>query len=173
MSNPFDGLISTDFKLMFTNMIDEVIRGTSVPCRLIYGGAKFTKCPNCNFNSITGKSANTYLSGGPIPFSKGICPHCNGDGRIPDENDDDIVNLAVLWDYRKWFQVGQVVANPDGMVQTLCSMGLISRLKKAKEIIVDTNLEKYVRHRFIRDGEPTPIGLGDDQYIICMWKRSG
>lgn len=173
MSNPFTGLISTELKTIFTNAIDEVLRGTSVPCRLVYSGTKFTKCPNCNFNSITGKSANTYLSGGPQPFSKGTCPFCNGDGRIAAENDDDIINLAVLWDYRKWFQVGQVVANPDGMIQVICSIALISRLKKAREIIVDTNLEKYVRHKFIRDGEPTPIGLGDDQYIISMWKRSG
>lgn len=173
--NPFSGIISSDLKGLFTNMIDSLLEDTAltVPVRFIYSGAKFTKCPNCNFNSVTGKSANTYLSNGPQPFSHGSCPFCSGDGRIPAENDDEIMNLAVLWDYRKWMQVGQVVASPEGMIQTICSIALINRIKRAKEIVVNTNLEAYVRHKFIREGEPTPIGFGDDQYIVCMWKRSG
>jgi hypothetical protein len=153
-------------------MIDELLRGLSIPCRLVYSGTKFTACPNCKINTITGKSANTYRSGGPIPFSKGTCPFCSGEGKIAAENDDDTVNLAVIWDYKKWLQIGYV-GSPEGKVQIICPLGLISRIKKASEIIVNTQLEKFVRHRFIREGEPTPIGFGDDQYIVTMWKRSG
>ncbi len=176
MSNPFSGIISTDLKSLFTNMIDALLEdeALTVPCRFVYSGTKFTKCPNCKFNSLTGKSANTYQTGGPYPFTNGkICPFCNSEGKIADENDDDIIYLAVIWDQRKWLSVGQQVVNPQNSIQTICRMGLLNRIEKVKEIIVDTNIEKFVRHRFQRAGKSIPIGFGDNQYIVTIWERSG
>lgn len=172
--NPFSGIISTEFKTLYKNMIDALLETTALtlPCRFVYSGTKFVKCPNCQFNSMTGKSNNIYVSGGPISFSHGTCPYCNGDGKIPQESNESF-NIAVLWDYRKWIAVGATVKNPEGMIQTICNLGLIDEIKKAKEIIVDTNIEKYVRHRFIRDSEPTPAGLGSDDYIVTLWRRAG
>jgi hypothetical protein len=156
-------------------MIDSLLEddALTVPCRFVYSGNKFTKCPNCKFNGITQKSANIYQSGGPIAFSKGTCPFCSGEGKIAAESDSEIINLAVIWEPRKFLSVGQVIKNPELAIQTICSMALINRIKKVKELVVDTNIEKFVRHNFIRAGEPTPIGFGADQYIVTMWSRSG
>lgn len=155
-------------------MIDSLLEeeALTVPCRFIYSGNKFTKCPNCKFNGITQKSANVYEPGGPVPFH-GTCPFCGGEGKIPAEGDSEIINLAVIWEPRKFLSVGQVIKNPELAIQTICAIGLISRIKKVKELVVDTNIEKFVRHKFIRSGEPTPIGWGADQYIVTTWSRSG
>jgi hypothetical protein len=170
----FDGIISDDLKTLFRDAIDALIRsdGLSLPCRLVYSGTKFTDCPNCVYNSITGKSNNTYTPGGPIPFYHGTCPYCAGLGRVAVEATDTPVYLLVIWDYKKWLPMAVPVESPEGMIQTICSKDLLPSIKKAKEIIVDTNIEKFVRHRFIREGEPNPAGFGSSDYIVTLWKRA-
>jgi len=174
MSNPFSGIISPQLKLLYTNMIDALLEDTALtlPCRFVYSNTRWTKCPNCQFNSQTNKSNNIYLSGGPMPFSKGICPYCNGEGRIPQEDVSESHNLAIIWDYKKFIPIAEPIKIIDGSIQTICNISLIAKLKKVKELIVDTNIEGYVRHRFIRDSEPTPAGFGSDDYILTIWKRS-
>ena len=174
MPNPFSGIISTEFKTLFTNAIDALLEDSALTrtCRFVYSGSKATKCPNCQFNSVTGKSNNIYISGGPIPFYHGICPFCNGEGLTRSETTTTF-NLAILWDYRKWLPVAQPIKSPEGVIQTICRFNLIDEIKKAKELIVDTNIEEYVRHRFIREGEPNPIGFGASDYILTFWRRAG
>ena len=36
---------------------------------------------------------------------------------------------------------------------------------------VNTNIEKYVKHKYIRHAEPVPAGLGRDSFLVTMWKR--
>jgi len=174
MSNPFSSIISPALKLLYTNMIDALLEDSALtlPCRFVYSGTKWTKCPNCNFNSQTNKSNNVYLVGGPIPFTKGICPYCSGEGKIPVEDTTETHNLAVIWDYKKFIPIAEPIKVTEGSIQTICSMSLIAKFKKVKELIVDTNIEKYVRHRFMRDSEPNPAGFGSDDYIITLWRRT-
>jgi hypothetical protein len=171
----FDGIISTEMKTLYRDMIDALIKsdGLSTPCRFIYGGTKYTNCPNCVFNSITGKSNNTYTPGGPVPFYHGTCPYCNGEGRVAVDATVPAVYMLVVWNYKKWLPMAVPVANPEGMIQTISSYDLIPSIKKAKEIVVDTNIEKFVRHRFIREGEPNPGGFGGSDYALTLWKRAG
>ena len=47
---------------------------------------KRERCGNCITNTIGGRSANFYRSGGPISFNRGsICPLCGGVGFITTE----------------------------------------------------------------------------------------
>ncbi len=171
----FDGIITAEHKTIFRDAIDALLHsdGLTLPCRFIYGGTKYVLCVNCQFNSMTGKSNNVYLSGGPVPFYHGQCPMCGGEGKIPQEATSDPIYLAVIWAYRKWLPMSVKVDSPDGMIQTICAMDRISQIKKAKEIVVDTNIEKFVRHKFMRDSEPEPAGFGSDDYIVTLWKRAG
>ncbi len=175
MSNPFTGIITSDMKLLFTNAIDAMLESTActVPCRLIYGNTKFTDCSNCIISPVGGRSSNRYQSGGPAPFSFGQCPVCFGLGKIPDEQ-TEVVNLSVIWDYRDWISFAGVDAktlSKEGFVQTISSLSdTLVNIKRAKSLIIDTDIEKYVHHRFDRHGEPNPIGLGADTYIVTMWK---
>lgn len=175
MSNPFSGLITSEFKTLFTNAIDSLLESSAfaLPCRLIFGDTKWTDCPNCIWNSATQKSSNKYQSGGPIPFYAGICPYCHGVGRIPDEQ-TTTAYLIPIWDYRDW--VGWYGTNaqtryPDGGVQTISKITTITDIKRAREVVINTDIEKYSHYLFTRDGEPTPVGLGSDNYIFTMWKH--
>ncbi len=170
-SSEFVGLINSAFKQSYTDMIDTLIEGCQVPCTLIHGVTLFTSCPNCLFDAIGNKSANRYASGGPMPFTVGMCPMCHGVGKIPDEQTSTI-NLVPLWDSKDWVGVSNVsIGNPNEFVQTLSVIATFDNLVEAKDIIIDTGITNFTRNIFSRVGEPQPCGFGASNYIFTMWKR--
>lgn len=171
MSNPFSGIITSDLKTLYTNMIDALLEDTAltVPCKLIYEGTKWTLCPNCRISPISGRSTNVYNGTGPVSFSMGTCPVCNGDGRLQHQTNETIY-MAVLWNYRDWI-VEIPVNYPEGHIQTISKINTVDQIKRANEMVVDTNIEQYSKHIFEREGEPNPLGFGADSYVFTMWKR--
>lgn len=174
--NPFAGIISSEFKLLFKDAISALLldAALTVPCQFIYGVTKYTQCTNCVYNAATGKSSNIYLSGGAVPFNQGSCPVCNGEGRLSVTTTEDDIYLGVIYNHKKWLPMrGSSVLTPEDYVQTLCSITLLPKIMKAKEIIINTDIKNYVKQRFVLDGQPQPAGLGEDAFIFAMWKRAG
>lgn len=175
MANPFAGIITADMKALFNNAISSLLESTAltVPCQFIFADTDFIECPNCFFDAMSGRSSNIYRPGGPIDFNYGNCPYCYGIGKITlDETLN--TNLIVLWNYKDWIGWNGVPDNtmvPFGQCQTMSALSTLTDIKRAKEIILNTNLSTYVKHRFERSSEPNPIGLGDDAFVLCMWKR--
>ena len=175
MSNPFSGIINSTIKTTFNNAIDALLENTacSVPCQVTYGDTKFTDCSNCILNPVTGRSSNKYQTGGLAPFSFGQCPVCAGEGKIPDIQ-TKAIQLCLIWDYKDWLNwqgVDNRTLAKDGFVQSISRVDeTLSDIKRANFITLNTDLGEYVHHKFERYGEPSPIGFGDDRYIITMWK---
>lgn len=168
----FDGLISTAFKQLFIDAIDSLLSDTSltVPCQLIYSNSKFTECPNCLLNNMTGKSSGQYKTGGPIPFSAGVCPYCHSLGRVTDEQTETLY-FGVIWDSKQFlgkFPVG----NPNEFVQTVSKKTTYDEIKRANQIIIDTGITDYTKNKFERVSEPAFVEFGSSSYIITTWKRT-
>jgi len=171
--NIFSGIISPQIKNVFENAISAMMYddGCTIPCTLYYGVTKYDDCVNCVYDPIGRKSANRFQDGGHIPFPFGsICPMCNGAGKKPVESTEDM-NLMVIWEQKEFFNVG-TVNTPDGDIQTLTFADRTPQLKRAKELIVATDIAGFGTHRYERMSEPQPCGLSADQFIVCMWKRS-
>lgn len=176
MSNPFSGILTTAFKTTFVNAIDALLENDALtlPCQYIFADTDMEECPNCIFDAISGRSSGQYKAGGPISFTHGNCPYCYGVGLI---NTDSTLNthLVILFDYKQWIGWNGVSDNtmvPFGQVQTLSKLSSsLVNIRRAKELLIDTNILQYVRHRFTRISEPNPLGLGGDDYIVTMWKR--
>jgi len=174
-TNPFVGIVSASFKQSFNNAIDSLLENTActVPCQVINGDTLFTDCPNCEYSPTFGRSSNKYTTGGPIPFSFGICPYCKGAGRLASEN-TSIIYLALIWDYKDWIGWSGVEARTladKGFVQSISILiDTYTIIKNAKSIILNTDIELYKHRKFQRYGEPNPLGLGDDRYILTMWQ---
>lgn len=171
----FDGLMTADFKALHTGLIDELIASGNcgVEHQIIYGETKWIDCINCFWDAAGQKSTNKYFPGGPIEFHTGICPYCHGRGRIQNET-TDILIAAVNFDYNTWVGWNGTSARtryPDGGAQTMSKMDTITKIQRAQEIILNTDIQKYTHHRMTRDGEPTPCGLGNDAYIFTIWKH--
>ncbi len=174
MTNPFSGIISTEFKALFNNAISALLydEACTLPCTIYYGITKYESCVNCLYDSIGRKSANRYQSGGPAPFSFGsICPMCSGAGKRAVETTETI-KLMIIWDYKQF--VGSTTVNsPEGLIQTMTFDENTPKLKRAKEILVATDKASYGTHRYERISEPEPCGFGNTEFVICTWKRIG
>ena len=176
MTNPFSGIITQGLKDLHKNMIDALLEDTALsrPCRLVYSSTKYEDCNNCIFDNIGRRSSGRYQPGGPVSFNLGAtCPVCNGIGRIATEESEDNIYLCILWDYKQWINFDVRVQSPEGKVQTLCSIDLTPKIKRANYIILATDVEEYIHHKFQRDSEPQPCGFGANNYISVMWKRIG
>lgn len=173
--NPFSGIIDSTFKQTFKNAIDALLENTAltVPCKLVFDNTKLQDCPNCVYDAISQRSSNQYQNGGPVPFVNGqICPYCSGAGSLSFSSEEDVY-LGIIKPV--FFGLDQLELNNvnyvDGMVQSLCSINLYAKIKNASYIIVDTNLTDITISKFVRYRDPSPVGLGDNSYIITTWKN--
>lgn len=177
MTNPFAGIITPQFKALFNNAIDALLEDTALtlPCRLTFGTTANTQCPNCNLDTIGGRSANTYRTNGPAPFVNGsICPMCGGEGFIPQDT-SQTVYMAVLWNNSraKFINTGIKLDIADAYVQTISPISTFPVLKEAKEVVFDTTIEGYQHTRFQKFGNPVPVGFGNSSYVITHWRMTG
>jgi hypothetical protein len=154
-------------KNIYANQIDQIlsIQGLTINCILDYGISKKNICPNCIFDSNTNKSSNQYKPGGPIEFDFGrLCPYCNGIGYYGENNRQEDVHLAVLWDSKSWINFSSNIQSSAGYIQTISSSDVINKLESANSLWI--NGDSYQL-----DGKPNYVGLGDNKYIICTWKK--
>jgi len=175
MVNPFSGIIDSNFKTIFNNAIEAILAddALTIACTLEYGITRYEACANCVFDPIGRKSSNRFQDGGPVPFPfGGICPMCNGNGKKPVISSEN-VQLAVIFDPRQFLDIQTPVNTPDGYIQTLAKKEMTPKLRRAKDITVATDISGFFNHRYQRVSEPTPIGLGDNNFVLCTWRRSG
>ena len=175
MVSPFNGIISSSMKALFNDAISAILEddALTVACTLIYGITKYESCVNCVFDPIGRKSSNRFQDGGPAPFPYGsVCPLCNGIGKKPVVITED-VNLAVIFDPKQFLEISTPVNTADGFIQTLAKKDMTPKLLRAKEIIVSTDISGYFTDRYERFNEPTPIGFGNNEFVICTWRRAG
>lgn len=176
MSSPFDNIISAEFKNTFNQAIDAILANNAltVPCTIRYAGAKNTTyCNNCKFDNISKLSSNIYNGTGPVPFVENtICPVCMGIG-LKTNDSSEIIYLAVIFDGKYFLNTtsSAVVNIVDGMIQTLCNISHLPKIRNADEIIIDNNISNYGGYTYQRAGDPIPMGLGDNRYILTTWKR--
>ncbi len=170
MANPFTGIITQAFKDLHKHAIDATLEDTALTeaCVLHYE-SKWTDCPNCGFNGLTGKSNGIYTDGGPVPFD-GICPYCNGHGRVQ-EPQNETLHLMTIWDSKRFIpQVG--VNLGDIAVQTMSKIITYPNLSRATSATISSNIQKYGTADFVRLGEPGPLGFGASNFILCSWGRA-
>ena len=175
MVNPFSDIINNEFKSIFNNAISALLEdgALTVTCTLEYGITKYENCANCLYDPIGQKSSNRFQNGGPVPFPFGsVCPLCNGNGKKPVTSSEN-VNLAVIFEPRQFLEMSTPVNTADGYIQTLATISMTPKLRRAKDIIVATDISGFFTHRYHRVSEPLPIGLGNNEFVICTWRRGG
>lgn len=155
----------------YKELADAMISTFGILCTLVYPEFR-NRCENCITNTIGGRSSNTYRSGGPIPFNRGlVCPLCNGRGFKLTENTEDIT-LRVYWNKKDWVDVDFQVDVPDNFVQTIGYISDLPKLNRCKQIIINKNVSGYETYRFVRASESYPFGLKQDRYVATFWRRA-
>lgn len=175
--NPFENIISPEFKKVFNDAIDSLLSQNSltVPCNLKYisSNKQQNLCNNCIFDSISLLSSNIYNNTGPQPFPDNtICPVCLGAGVLSDNTKEETLYLAVIFDSKYFVNYSSKVVNiPAGTIQTLSKIETIHKLRNANSITFDTDIKNYGNYEYQRVGDPEPCGLGDHHYIATLWQR--
>lgn len=170
----FSGIITAAHKQTFKDMINALLEDTAltVPCKLVYENTKLQECPNCLYDSISGRSSNQYQSGGPIPFINGqICPYCAGIGSLSFTNEEQLY-LGII--KPAFFGMAPLelesVNFVDGKIQSLCNVSYYAKIKNASYIIIDTNITDLTLNKYIRYRDPIPMGFGDNSFIVTTWQ---
>jgi hypothetical protein len=81
------------------------------------------------------------------------------------------IKLKVYWDQKSWIGVANDIVVPDGTIQTIGFMTDLPKVLQAKALIVHKDIKDYKELRFERMGEHIPMGLKQNRYFGCMWKR--
>lgn len=118
-----------------------------------------TECPNC----VPG-SSSVYKTGGPIPFSLGVCPYCGGSNYIESETVDNI-RLRTYTDKRKWLKIGNTDI-PDGSVQILGKIQDLTKVMQASYMIFFP-LSDW---KYKLDSDPFPYGFGKRNFVAYCIK---
>ena len=171
MVNLFSGIISADFKQLFNDAISALLYDSActLPCTVYYGVTKYEDCANCIYDPIGNKSSNRFQSGGPVPFPFGtICPMCGGNGKRGVETSESL-NMMVIFDAKQFVNIG-TIANPDGMIQVITFSDRAPKLRRAKEIVVTTD---EFSGRYERISSPQPCGLGNGEFVECLFRSAG
>jgi hypothetical protein len=143
--------------------------GLTTKCQLNFGVTKKDICPNCIYDPSLKKSSNKYKTGGPIPFTLGqLCPYCYGVGWNGEEK-TETVYLAIIADNKKWINPPTNIAIIDNMIQVICARSYYDSLRQCKDMTIVLGSGDNPKYTLYAD--PTPAGLGDNNYIISMWKN--
>lgn len=163
-------IIPTEIFALYNQEVDDMINSNfGVTCTLYYP-EKTVQCDNCIFDPVLKKSSNIYKAGGPISFSNGLCPYCNGYGKkvtIP----TDSIKVRAYYNKKAWYNVPVSIDIPDGSVQTIGFMSDFAKIKMCTHIRIHTSVEGYGAFEYLLFGEPIPHGFKKNRYCIAMWRR--
>lgn len=164
-------IISNEFKNLFNLAIDSLIQENSLSslCTLRFNNSITNLCNNCIYDPVLNLSSNMYNGTGPSPFpDQSICPVCMGLGHKQYNNNEYSVWLAVIFDSKNFINISNRTVNiPDNSVQTICKISELNRIKNCNELIIN-NIPYNIYERI---SDPTPCGLGNQDYIVTMWKK--
>ena len=132
----------------------------------------------CQLVSIQKVEKIVYNPNNNIPDRNTINDHRRGGG---DRNRGTVtivetevltdIKLKVYWDAKQWIGVTKDMVVPDGTIQTIGMMSDLPDVLIAKELIVHKGIKDYKEMRFQRQGEHIPMGVKQDRYFACFWKR--
>jgi hypothetical protein len=133
---------------------------------------------NCQLVSINKVEEIIYTPNNNIPEKNSINAHRVRGGDY--EREQKIIKeveiltdikLKVYWDMKQWTNIVGNIQIPDGSIQTIGFMTDLPQVLRAKALIVHKNIKDYKELRFERFGEHTPMGLRQNRYFSCLWRR--
>lgn len=164
----------SNLQTIYNNQINLILSSTGLTtkCEFNYGITNKSLCPNCIYDANLKKSSGKYKNGGPINFILGrICPYCNGTGFYGISKNEEGY-LAIIWDNKKWINPPLNLNLADNYIQTICHKKYLTNIRNCKDLTVLYH-DSGSNPTYQLYGDPNPVGLGDNEYLICMWKKIG
>ena len=147
----------------YFDVIDSTFDIFGVTCQLVSIEKKeeIIYTPDNN-NPVINSINNRRITGGT---------HNKGTKTIKEIETLTDIKLKVYWDAKQWVGITDQLKVPDGSIQTIGFMSDLPKILRAKQLLVHKGIKDIKEMRFERFGEHIPIGLKQDRYFSCMWKR--
>lgn len=120
--------------------------------------------------------SNTYDN---IPDRRSVNAHRRGSDQYKRQNKvikevekTEDIKLKVYWDSKSWIKVGGDMVLPDSAIQTIFYATDLDKIMRAKELIVHKDIKALQEMRYVKHGEPFPMGLQQKRYFGCFWERT-
>jgi hypothetical protein len=114
-----------------------------------------------------------------IPHNKSINAHRQsvGDYKREDKTYKEVetketIRLKVYWDSKSWVKLGGDIVVPDNSIQTVFFATDLDKIMRAKYLLVHQTIDDKREYRFVKFGEPFPMGFRHNRYFACFWQRS-
>lgn len=164
---------------IYNDGIDAVIDFAGIDVVFVFP-PKQEVCPNCYFNTVSGRSSGQYKTGGPYPFTTDdICPYCEGVGLKYTEQTQTI-KMLVYWEPKDFIRdqqglrtivLEQTIIIPDSFIQTKCHMQYLPKIEQCSEIRVHRAVSPIKTWTYVRYRESIPHGFKNDNYVLTYWRR--
>lgn len=157
----------------YYEVVDELLENsaTSFSCRIYYIPT-ISECTNCVFSY--GTASNVYKAGGPVPFSFGICPVCNGKGTLEIDQTEDIRlrihEYTASRQSQNYKLLNKNIQNPEGVFEIRGKKEDIPKLLKSQKILITSNDTRFSNLFYKLISEPMPHGFGY-QYFYALIER--
>jgi len=142
---------------------------TSYNCILHYT-PRHIACINCVFDGKGG--TNVYNGTGPMSFTFGLCPVCNGKG-FKDEEVTETIRFRIYGEKNNFIKGHSQTNNieySDGSLQIIGHLSDVPKVVKANKILVNSDEEKYRKWEYKLNSEPFKHGFGN-RYFLAYLKR--
>lgn len=144
----------------YYDVVDSTFDIFGVTCQLVY--IQKVEELNNNFNNIPdNRSVN--------PRRRNSDYNRGGKSYREVEKLEDI-KIKVYWDSRNWTKIGGNIVVPENGIQTIFFAKDLTKILKAKELIVHKSVKDLKEYRFKRSGDPFPMGIGLERYFGCFWE---
>lgn len=164
--------LDADIKGVIQDALDDLITELGKDCLLVYP-PKMSRCPNCIFDPKLNKSTNRYNGTGPYFFDKGICPYCNGLGKM-ESSVNEPIKMLCRWEPKKFFYPIQNldIRKPYSILQTKFYLKDLPKVNKADSLIFQLPIEPYTVMTYTllnAPGDQSNIIQG--RYAVATWER--
>lgn len=164
--------ISSDVRATLQTAFDDLVTEFGKDCELYYP-PRMNRCVNCVFDPVGNKSSNRWLNGGPMRFTSGICPMCNGQGRRAEEV-TEVIKMSLIWEPKNFIiPVPNVdIRVPFGVIQSRGYIKDIGKIQRASYVVMELPVSPAIRQRYTLRGEPgTPFSIVQARYFVATWER--
>jgi hypothetical protein len=146
-----------------TEVFDAMINQWGKTCKLVYP-PKYVPCSNCEFG--------TYKTGGPMPFTFGLCPMCNSNGTKAEEVSENVI-LLINWRPSIWEYpiLNTNIVKPNNSIETKGFMSDLPKILQCDHLVI-LNVDGYKHFKFKLNGEPVDQGsVVQARYFKALWNR--
>lgn len=144
---------------------DFITKNFGVNCKLVYPAIR-EECSNCVLDVFGQRSSNIYKAGGPIPFTDGLCPYCEGVGYKEIETTETL-KLRVNWSKKQFIKIATLTTVPDGAVQIIGFLSDLPKIQRSSYIILNSDQNDNYTWAYILYSEPMPHGFKQNRYFVA------